>query len=195
MTMESQAVPLTGKLVRLRALDERTDLDLITQWVNDPDVMQFVMAVPPLMRVAEEEWLRSLSQDKTGAVFGIEVLEENKLIGVMGLHNINSRDRGADTGAFIGDKNFWGRGYGSDAKMLQLAHAFETLNLRKVCSSVLAFNARSEGYLKKCGYEREGIRVRQRFRNGKYWDEILLAVFRHKWLPLWKEYKRELLTK
>jgi RimJ/RimL family protein N-acetyltransferase len=195
-TMESQAVPLTGKLVRLRPLDVRTDLDHVVRWMNDPEVTQFLRPSQPVTRGEEEEWFQSLVKDKERhIVFGVETLEESRFIGVIGTHNIDPRDRTATSGASIGEKEFWGKGYGTDAKMLQLAHAFEVLNLRKVCSSVIAFNERSERYLLRSGYEREGIRARQRFRNGKYWDEILLAVFRHKWLPLWKKYKRELLTK
>ncbi len=61
----------------------------------------------------------------------------------MGIHRINWKDRTATTGAVIGEKAYWDKGYGSEAKMLVLDYAFNMLNLRKICSQVLAFNKRS----------------------------------------------------
>jgi RimJ/RimL family protein N-acetyltransferase len=91
----------------------------------------------------------------------------------------------------IGEKEYWGKGYGTEAKMLLLHYAFDTLNLRKICSSVISFNERSHKYSLKCGYKEEGRRKAQLFRDGKYWDEIQLAVFRKDWLLLWKKFQAE----
>lgn len=44
-------------------------------------------------------------------------------------------------------------------------------------------------YNLKCGYKIEGVRRKQRFRRGKYNDEILIAVFKENWLPIWKKYQ------
>ncbi len=84
-----------------------------------------------------------------------------------------------------------GQGYGTEAKMLLLDYAFNTLNLRKVCSTVLAFNGRSQRYNEKCGYVVEGVQKAQVFRDGSYHDLILMAVFRDDWLPVWREYQKQ----
>lgn len=191
--MESQMVPLRGKKVVLRPLDPKKDIEKLLKWMNDPEVVQFLSGTGPFMRAEEERWLASLSDpgNSDSSVFGIETFK-GKFIGTIGLHNISWRNRTAFSGCSIGEKEYWGKGYGGDAKMLQLAHAFLSLNLRKICSNVLAFNRRSERYLLKTGYQREGLRKKQIYRNGKYWDEIQLAVFAEDWLPKWKEYRREL---
>ena len=44
----------------------------------------------------------------------------------------------------IGESEYWGRGLGTEAKMLLLDYAFNTLNLRRICSQVLAFNSLGE---------------------------------------------------
>jgi RimJ/RimL family protein N-acetyltransferase len=57
---------------------------------------------------------------------------------------------------------------------------------------VYAFNKRSLRYNLKCGYKVEGVRKKQIFRNGKYHDEILIAVFKEDWLPIWERYQNSI---
>lgn len=178
---------LKGRKTILRPLRKATDFELCLRWINDPEVNQYLLIHFPLTEKKEEEWFDKLANDPNEVVLGIETLD-GKLIGTMGLHRINSKDRTAMTGALVGEKEYWGKGYGTDAKMTLLDYAFNTLNLRKINSSVYAFNKRSLKYNLKCGYKIEGVRKKQIFRNGKYHDEILIAVFKESWLPLWKKY-------
>lgn len=108
----------------------------------------------------------------------------------MGLHQINWKDRIATTGALIGEKEYWSKGYGTDAKMILLDHAFNTLNLHKICSAVIAYNKRSLDYSLHCGYKIEGTRREHFFRKGKYWDFIELGLLKKEWLPIWRKYKK-----
>lgn len=168
----------------------KEDLPLFIRWINDPDVSQFLNVFFPMMEADEQEWFDSLPKRKsTDIVFVIVV--DGKAIGTMGIHNINWKNRTAITGAFIGEKDYWGKGLGSEAKMILLDYAFNTLNLRKICSTVIAFNERSYRYSLKCGYKEEGRLKEHHFKHGTYWDEILLAVFRDDWLPLWEAFAKE----
>lgn len=177
-----------GKKVILRPL-LRADLPKLIRWINDPDIRQYVLAFWPAMEKNEEEWLDRLAGSKSDAVFIIAQLD-GTAIGVIGLHKICWHDRTATTGSFIGEKQYWSKGYGSEAKMLLLHYAFHTLNLRKICSSVIAYNKRSYGCLRKCGYVDEGRKKQQHFKRGRYWDEIFLAVFRKDWEPLWRKFQK-----
>ncbi len=179
-----------GPNVTLRPLEKSTDLPLLTKWINDPEVTRFHAHWQPMTQADEAKFLDSLEGSATDLVFGIVV--RGKLIGVMGLHRINWVDRTAVTGAFIGEKSCWDRGYGTEAKMLLLNYAFNRLGLAKVNSAVIAYNGRSLAYSLKCGYRKEGMRRSQFFRDGKRWDEILLGVTRRDWLPYWKEFQKKL---
>jgi len=181
---------LSGKKVVLRPVCKETDLDSIYRWINDPEVNRYVEGYLPMTKEAEAEWIDRVSKNKD-IVLAIETLE-GRHIGSMGLHKIKWKDRTATTGAMIGEKDHWGKGYGTDAKMILLNYAFNTLNLRKISSSVFSFNKRSLAYSLKCGYKVEGVLNRQRFVNGRYYDEVLLGVFKKDWQPLWREYKKGL---
>ncbi len=146
------------------------------------------MAFLPRTEKDEEEWFNKLGSDDKNIVFGVET-KDGSLIGCMGVHRISWRDRVCTTGAFIGEKENLCKGYGTDAKMFLLEYIFNTLNLRKVCSEVIAYNERSIQYSTKCGYKPDGIRHQHVFRKGEYWDLVQLAVFREDWLPIWKTYQ------
>lgn len=190
MPQEKPVISRAGKKVILRPMRKSTDLEACLRWINDPEVTRFLKAFAPTTEAMEAEWFDQIGKSKTDFTFAVEALPDHVFIGVMGLHRISWKDGVGTTGAIIGEKEYWGRGYGKEAKMLLLDFAFNTLNLRKVCSSVKAFNGRSLAYNKRCGYQEEGRRVKQFFVDGEYHDEILLAVFREDWLPLWAEYQK-----
>jgi RimJ/RimL family protein N-acetyltransferase len=185
--VQNEIVFLKGKKVTLRPLSEN-DAPLLAKWVNDPDVRQFVSNIYPKAESSEREWIESLKK-KSGTDIVLGIVVKKKLIGVIGIHKIDRKDQIATTGALIGEKKYWGKGYGTDAKMAVLDYAFNTLNLCKIMSSVFAFNKRSLAYSLHCGYKIEGRLKQQRFVNGKYWDEIVLGLFKSDWLPYWKKYQ------
>lgn len=177
----NDVVFLSGEKTILRPV-VKDDLPFFQVWINDPETRIFVCNYLPLTLSDEEAWFASLSQNKSNIVFAMVDKASGKLIGNLGLSNISWVNGTAVTGAMIGDKEFRGQGYGTDAKGLLLTYAFSTLNLRKLCSSVIAFNGRSLAYNFKCGYHQEGVRRLQVYRNGEYHDEILMAIFKEDWL-------------
>jgi RimJ/RimL family protein N-acetyltransferase len=126
----------------------------------------------------EVEWLDKISRRKEGELYlGIEVRE----LGLIGLTSMKVEswiNRTAVTGTMIGHQEARGKGYGTEAKMLLLGHAFRRLNLRKVYSNVYAPNERSLRCQKRCGYVEEGRFKDDVFLNGQYHDVITLAAWR-----------------
>ena len=188
-----QIVFLQAKKCFLRPL-EKSDAPLLTRWINDSEVTQFLERTMPMMHATEEKWIDGLAGSKTDIVLLI-VTNTGEPIGVMGIHGMNWIDGTATTGAFIGEKEYWGKGFGTDAKMILLNYAFNILNLRKICSRVYAFNVRSIAYSKHCGYVDDGVQKKHVFRNGEYHDVIQLALFKENWLPYWKKYMKGLKTR
>ncbi len=186
--VKQKVVFLEGKRIILRPF-AKVDVPTLTRWINDPKVREFITATLPKTEEQEEEWLKNLSSNDNNIVFAIETTE-GALIGLMGIHQINWKDRVCTTGALIGEKEYWGKGYGTDAKMALLDYIFNTLNLRKVCSSVYAYNKRSLQYSLHCGYKIEGMRREHIYKDGKYWNLIEFGIFKKEWLPIWRLYKK-----
>ena len=117
-----KTVFLVGRMVNLRPFTE-SDIPTLTRWINYPEVREFVTAILPQTEKQEEEWFNKLGADDKNIVLGIET-KDNTLIGSMGIHKINWQDRVCITGAIIGEKEYWGKGYGTDAKMILLDYIF-----------------------------------------------------------------------
>ena len=186
--------PYTGAIYRkghrtlLRPL-ELADAPIIYRGINDETNSRYLMALSPMGLGFEEEWIREKQKPSTTDITVAVCLHDGTLIGTMGLHHIDLVNGTAVTGAVIFAEQHRGKGFGTDAKMLLLDVAFNRLNLFKVQSKVIAYNTHSARYSEKCGYLEEGRLRAQHHRCGKRHDEILLAVFRDDWVPLWEQYQ------
>lgn len=182
-----ETVFLRGRKVMLRPPHKETDLAFFQRWINDPQVRHFLKTRQPLSMAAEERWFDGLA-DREDVLLTI-CLRDGQPIGITGFHKINSIDRTAVTGTWIATPH-QGQGFGTEAKLLLLKYGFDTLNLRKIVSSAIAFNRGSIGHNENAGYRREGRRHKQFFKDGRYYDEVLLACFREWWAPKWRKYRR-----
>jgi RimJ/RimL family protein N-acetyltransferase len=150
-----------------------------------------------MTEAGEEKWIENIGNDKHNFPLMIvlkgKTLALDRPIGTIGIHRLDYENRIAVTGAAIGEKDCWGKGYGTEAKMLLLDFAFNTLNLRKIYSHVLVNNPRSKRYSEKCGYVIEAKLPQHHFRDGTYVDEWILAVYAETWQTLWAKTKKKYL--
>jgi RimJ/RimL family protein N-acetyltransferase len=187
MKKETPVIFLEGKRLYLRPLD-LNDLDLVHKYINDPGVRQYLASIYPLSKIDEEGWVKKASsRDPNNIVLAVVLKKGDKFLGTMGLHRIEYVSGTATTGSMLGAKEEWNKGYAREAKMLLLEYAFLTLNLRKICSRAFVNNKGSIKHNLNCGYKIEGILKKHDYRDGKYHDNVLLAVFKQDWLKLKKQ--------
>ncbi|OGO40359.1 MAG: hypothetical protein A2147_00915 [Chloroflexi bacterium RBG_16_57_8] len=177
---------LRGKSVLLRPV-RRSDLSHFLKWFNDPEVTQYLAMYLPMTEMAEEKWIEELgSRATTHAMFVIEVLEGdgNRPIGTTGLSGINPKDHRATFGIAIGEKDYWSKGYGTEAARLLVNYGFEQLNLHRINSGAIAFNERSIRMHKSVGFKEEGRQREAFFKNGKYHDHVVFGMLKEEWKGL-----------
>ena len=80
--------------------------------------------------------------------------------------------------ATIGEKDFHGKGYGTEALRLLIAYAFDTLNLQKLEIEVFSSNPRALACYKKVGFVEEGRKRRRYYIRGEYKDAIQLGMLK-----------------
>jgi diamine N-acetyltransferase len=168
---------LIGPGVYLRPL-ERADVPLLQTWINDQDVIRNLLNFRPMNREAEEEFVDKITRDPELLVLGIALRSDDRLIGDVALHRIQSRDRQAGFGILIGDKAEWSKGYGTEATRLIVRYAFDALNLNRVWLHVLANNQRGQRAYEKVGFKVEGVLRQSAFRDGRYLDTITMGILR-----------------
>ena len=168
-----------GEKVCLRAYREE-DIPKATSFVNDEELKKLLVTnIPfPMTLWEEEEWIKSQKSNQDGSYnFAIEDIETKKYIGGCGIQEVNWLSRVATVGIMIGDKEYWGKGYGTDAMKVLMNFIFNNMNIRKIRLSTFSFNMRARKSYEKCGFEVEGILKDEIFKDGKYYDEIIMSVF------------------
>ena len=126
----------------------------------------------------EEEWIKSQKSNKSGEYnFAIEDIKTKRYIGGCGIQNVNWLTRVATVGIMIGDEGYLGKGYGTDAMKVLMKFIFQDMNIRKIRLSTFSFNVRAQKSYEKCGFKVEGILKDEIFKDGKYYDEIVMAAF------------------
>lgn len=168
-----------GEKVCLRSYKEE-DIKIANSLVNDKELKKFlVTGIPfPMSSWEEEAWIKSQKSNNNGEYnFAIEDIKTNKYIGGCGIQTVNWLTRVATVGIMIGDKNYWSKGYGTDAMKVLVKFIFENMNIRKIRLSTFSFNLRAKKCYEKCGFQVEGILKDEIFKEGKYYDEIIMSVF------------------
>jgi len=171
---------LIGDRIYLRAL-EPEDAPALKQFISDPEVTRTLMAYRPYTIAQELEFIERATKQDNDIVLGIATKSEDKLIGTTGLHRIDWRDRRTEFGILIGAKDEWNKGYGTDATRTIVRYAFETLNLNRVGLRVYEHNPRAMRAYEKAGFRKEGVLRQEAFREGRYWDTIIMGVLRNDW--------------
>lgn len=171
---------LIDHVVYLRPLD-KADAPCFVTWMNDPDVRQTLLTHRPIALAWEEEFLERAAKSDQDIVLGIVDRASDKLIGATGLHHFDQRSRHVGFGITIGDKEEWGKGYGTEATRLIVGYAFETLNLNRVWLHVYEYNERGIRTYERVGFRKEGVMRKAHFHGGRYWDTILMAILQEEW--------------
>ncbi len=177
--------PFEGELVRLAPIS-RENLPAFTRWFRDYEVQRFLApgVLVPITDEAEEEWYEQASRPGESYHFSIRTLADDELIGNCGLIGIDHKNGGASLGLYIGEKEQWDKGFGTDATRLILRFAFNELNLHRVQLQVYEYNPRAVRVYEKVGFVHEGVRRQALFREGQYHDVRLMAILRDEWRAL-----------
>ena len=86
------------------------DYELFTEWLNDFETTDYLGRSGELMSLeGEKEYLEKNNNPK--AIFVIVTLDSDKMIGTVSLENVDSINRTATLGIFIGDKDYRSKGY------------------------------------------------------------------------------------
>ena len=171
---------IQGTKTCLRAL-EHDDLPHFVRWINDPETRRFMMMSYPLSMTEEENWWEGFLTRQGDHIFAIEA-DDGTYIGNIGLHDIQQENRRALLGIIIGEKAYWGQGYGTDAIRAMLAWAFGYLNLNRVSLTVYEYNERAIRCYLKCGFRHEGRMRQARYLDGQYYDELMMGILRDEFL-------------
>ena len=173
---ELPEVNIEGKLVRIRE-KKVEDIPDEYAWRVDEELSRrdatrpLTMSYDDFLKYSKEEMQFPNFRSKRLAV----ETNEGGHIGNVMYYDLNMRNAETELGIMIGNKEYWGKGYGTDIVKTLLKHLFEDLKLERVYLHTLAWNYRAQSSFSKSGF-REIRAVR---RGGQ--DFLLMEVNRNSW--------------
>jgi RimJ/RimL family protein N-acetyltransferase len=173
---------LQGEKVTLRAL-KRDDLHRLWAFQNDVE-FEILTGGPPWepqsLERLERNFEESLVKDeRNGPNFAIEA--DGQFIGTCGLFRYDQTTQICELGIGIGDRRYWGHGYGRDAIRTLLVYGFQIRNLHKIWLIVNDDNPRAIHSYLACGFMEEGRLRKHVWSNGRYLDLVQMGILRSEW--------------
>ncbi len=169
-----------GELVKLTANDPEKDPAIMEVWHRDSEFFRLGygrVAQPWNARIMRKRIESPIEPNEP--MFAIRTLDDT-LIGQMGMW-IEAPHYDAYLWILIGDRAYWGKGYGTDAMRVFMRYAFEEMNLHRITLRVFGFNQRAIRSYEKCGFVHEGRSRSSLNKMGQRWDEIWMGITREEW--------------
>ncbi len=165
---------------------ERADLPAFVRWFNDADVLRNLAMRAPMSEAAETQWFDRMvaAQGKTDYHFVICLLDGDRPIGTAGLHGIDELNGNAEFGIAIGEKDEWGKGYGTDATLAICDFGFGELRLERIGLYHYEGNDRGRRTYEKAGFIHEGTLRHAHYARGEHHDVHVMSILRDEWLAL-----------
>ena len=173
---------LDSTRIRLRTLtsDDASDVFAI---FSDPDVVRYWSS--PAMQSVDDACALIAEIDScaaSGELFqwGVVLLDDDRVIGTCTLAHINTKQGRAEVGFALAQRA-WGRGVMREALSILIAHAFGSMNLRRLEADTDPRNERALRLLDGVGFRREGLLRERWFVAGETQDSVVLGLLSREW--------------
>jgi len=183
MAKKTRIIFTEGDKVFLRPLSAKDINEKYLAWINDAGVTRFTETgnFPTTMK-GLRDFYRGIKSSKNDIMLAIISKKDSHHIGNIKLGSINWIHRYADLGIIIGEKKYWGKGYGTEACRLLLKYAFVKLNLNRVCLGVWGIHGPAIRAYKRAGFKIEGRRRNKFHLEGKYVDEVAMGILKKEFI-------------
>ena len=171
---------LKGERVVLRPMKPE---DIVRQheFNQDPELYGLDSTYPRVsaLEKAQAFYAERIKVDENMAPFAIEA--DGTYIGYASLMHLQDRYGNLELGIMIGDRAYWGRGYGREVIKLLLAYGFRYLGARRIELTTHAKNERALRCYVACGFVEEGRPRKVIWIEGDYVDLVNMSILREEW--------------
>ncbi len=174
-----------GTLVRLGSESPEVMAKAFAKWDRDTEQHRLADSDPAQLwseKKIKEELEKRAEDNSKSFQFSVRTLEDDKLIGGVGLWISSWTHSDAWLGISIGERDYWGKGYGTDAMRLIVQYGFLELNLRRITLGLHAYNERALKSYQKVGFQLEGRTRGEGLRDGVRFDGLYMGILREEWL-------------
>ena len=174
-----EPVTLTGEHVILEPAADRHLPDLLAA-AADPDVWTWM----PWRRPTDADELAALLEGERAIAYPFAQLDatSGRAVGITTYRDVDERNRTLEVGGTWVGRPWWRSAINTEAKLLFLGHAFETLRAHRVAIKTDIRNDRSQAAIARLGAKREGVLRHQMIRpDGSLRDTVMFSIIAEEW--------------
>lgn len=171
---------LVGNTIYLKQLIDNDVSEKYLNWLKDISINKYLES-RDLNHTKESirSFVINCYKSKNDYLFGIFTKEGQEHIGNIKLGDIDWKNKNANIGIIIGEKNFWGQGIASNAIKLIIEFAFQNLKLTSLSAGCYEENIASRKAFLKSGWNLSGKYPKWKFNiDGKLTDIYILTISR-----------------
>jgi len=146
-------------------------------WDTDPELARLDAA--PTLSIPYSQYLSDYTKGLRNAPttshrFAVDTLD-GKHIGNCSYYKLNKTRGEVEVGIMIGNRDYWNKGYGTDAVTTLVNYIFRQTDLNRIHMKTLDWNIRAQKCFHKCGFNPYG----QIARDG--YNFLLMEICRSQW--------------
>lgn len=167
-----------GERVYLRELKPEDVTDAMMEWFQDAELMRFYTNSG--RKIDKAELCHSIQKgrnEQSNYTLGIYLKAESRIIGTVKIGPINWKHKISDLATLIGDRNYLGKGFSTEAIALGGQLAFSVLDLRRLYGGMYWSNKASIKTYLKAGWIAEGVLKGFYWVDGKNEDRLLVGCY------------------
>ncbi|HLR31298.1 MAG TPA: GNAT family protein [Fodinibius sp.] len=162
-------------------LTEEEHLEKRVAYINDPELQKTLNFDYPTSLSKTRKWFNKTLLDNTRVDFSILDQKNKEMIGFCGFLNIEVPVMKAEVYIAIGNKDYWGKGYGREANKLLHNYGFIERGFNRIYSYHLAHNERMRKNSEALGKKIEAHFRESIYSHGELKDQYLAAILRSEW--------------
>lgn len=172
---------LVGDLVLLRPVTAG-DVPGLLELLGDPEVRRLTgMPGTEFPEEPARTWYSTRGEHDDRVDLAVVERASGEYVGEVVLNELNAGNRSCGFRICLIGARAFGRGFGTEATRLVLAHAFDTVGVHRVELEVYAFNPRARHVYEKVGFVHEGTKRQALLWDGEWVDAHLMAMLASDW--------------
>jgi len=159
--------------IAIRKFNEK-DIPFKVKWINDENNNKYLHYDLPLREDKTLIWYRNNKDRKDREDFTITY--NNEPAGLIGLLNIDSRNKKAEYYICIGEEKYKRKGIAYSASKLLISYAYNELYLNKIYLYTEICNSQAQRLFEKLGFQKEGLLKEDLIYNGRKVDRYIYGL-------------------
>ncbi len=173
---------------------DRDDLDVIVEWMEDPDFQRFLYGDPARSPKQIREQIVGMLGRTSGQALphGVYLIidSDDGPLGLLSLQNISWRNRSCSIDLYMGKKDLRNSMAGALGFFRAMEYAFDELNLHRVSAFIYAFNTASWRLMEHSGAVRELVLKDHVTRDGELHDMYGYGFLRPQYEAMREQYAK-----